>query len=177
MRTMFPRFCRIPLSLPVFLLAAALCLPTARAQLASPSLPRGDAKAAGFLPEKLAEIDRLLKSAVESRQIAGGAALVARRGKIVHLATAGMQDAEAGVPISEATIYRIASMTKPVTSVAAMMLVEEGRLSLDDPLSKHLPEFKSVRVLAKDAQAGKPLGEITTDAVSPVTIRQLLSHT
>jgi len=150
----------------------------AQAQLASPSgLPRVDAKAAGFSPEKLADIDRLIKDAVEKRQIAGGAALIVRRGKIVHLATAGMQDAEAGVPISEATIYRIASMTKPITSVAAMMLVEEGKLSLDDPLAKYLPEFKAVRVLVKDAQAGKPLGEITTAATSPVTIRQLLNHT
>ena len=92
-----------------FLLLAAIagfvCAPLAQAQLAAPpALPRGEAKAAGFLPEKLAAIDGLLKSAVENRQITGGAALIARHGKIVHLATAGMQDAEAGVPISEATI-------------------------------------------------------------------------
>src|SRR5262249_35137852 len=125
----------------------------------------------------LAEIDGLLKAAVEKRQIAGGAALIARRGKIVHVATAGMQDAEAGVPISEATIYRIASMTKPITSVAAMMLLEERKLSLDVPLESYLPEFKAARVLVKNLQTGKPLGEKTIAAMSPVTIRQLLNHT
>jgi CubicO group peptidase (beta-lactamase class C family) len=140
-------------------------------------LPRGDARVAGFVPEKLAAIDGLLSKAVEQRQIAGGAALVARRGKIVHLAKVGMQDAEARVPISEATIYRIASMTKPITSVAAMMLVEEGKLGLDDPVAKYVPEFERVRVLAKDARPDQPLANITAAAASPPTIRQLLTHT
>jgi len=160
-------------------LLTALCTgQAARAQLASsPGLPRGDAKTAGFDSDKLAAIDGLLKRAVEQRQIAGGAALVARKGKIAHLATAGMQDAEAGVPISEATIYRIASMTKPVTSVAAMMLVEEGKLALSDPVAKFIPEFKQVRVLTKDAQPNQPLDRITTPVTTPLTVRHLLNHT
>jgi CubicO group peptidase (beta-lactamase class C family) len=140
-------------------------------------LPRGDAKAAGFDPDKLAAIDGLLKRAASERQIAGGAALVARRGKIVHLATAGMQDVEAGVPISEATIYRIASMTKPVTSVAAMMLVEEGKLALSDPVARFIPEFKQVRLLSKDAQPDQPLERSTTAVATPLTVRHLLTHT
>jgi len=159
-------------------IAALLNGSPARAQLASaPTLPRGDAKAAGFDPDKLAAIDELLQRAASDRQIAGGAALVARRGKIVHLATAGMQDAEAGVPISEATIYRIASMTKPLTSVAAMMLVEEGKLAIGDPVAKFIPEFKQVRVLSKDADADRPLDQITTEVATPLTVRHLLNHT
>jgi CubicO group peptidase (beta-lactamase class C family) len=163
---------------PAALFALLLCSAPTRAQLATDSaLPRGDAKAAGFDSEKLAAIDGLLKRAASERQIAGGAALVARRGKIVHLATAGMQDAEAGVPISEATIYRIASMTKPLTSAAAMMLVEEGKLALSDPVAKFIPEFKQVRVLVKDALADQPLERITTAVTTPLTVRHLLNHT
>ena len=93
----------------------------ANAQLAAgPGLPRADAKAAGLSPEKLAKIDELLKTAVEQKTIAGGAALVARGGKVVHLAVAGKQDIEGQTPVSDRTIFRIASMTKPITSVATM---------------------------------------------------------
>lgn len=162
----------------LILTAALLNSPAAHAQLASPpALPPGDAKQVGFAPEKLAAINGLLDQAVREKQIAGASALVARHGKLIHLATSGMQDAEAGVPIRPTTIYRIASMTKPVTSVAAMMLVEEGKLKLDDPVSKFIPEFQHVRVLAKDAAANQPLVSITADIQSPVTVRHLLNHT
>jgi CubicO group peptidase (beta-lactamase class C family) len=163
---------------PLAICLALLFGPVAHGQLASaPSLPRGDAREAGFDPGKLRAIDDLIAKAVENRQVAGAAALVARRGKVVHLAIAGLQDAEAGVPVSGATIYRIASMTKPITSVAAMMLVEEGKMGLDDPVAKYIPEFKSLRVLLADARPGEPLASITTDAKGPVTIRHLLTHT
>jgi CubicO group peptidase (beta-lactamase class C family) len=148
------------------------------AQLAAEAgLPRGEAKAAGFEPEKLAAVDGLLKKAVGERQIAGGAVLVARRGKVVYFAASGMQDAEAGVPTVSATIYRMASMTKPITSVAAMMLVEEGKIALDDPIAKFIPEFQHVCVLRPRAPADQPLNEITTAADTPVTVRHLLNHT
>ena len=116
----------------VVLLTGLLCAGTAHAQLAAgPGLPRGDAKAAGLSPDKLAALDAILKTAVEQKKIAGGSALVARNGKLVHLAAAGVQDIETGVPVSDRTIFRIASMTKPITSVAAMMLVEESTVFLD----------------------------------------------
>jgi CubicO group peptidase (beta-lactamase class C family) len=88
-----------------------------------------------------------------------------------------MQDAEAGVPISAGTIYRIASMTKPITSVAAMTLVEQGKLSLDDPVARYIPKFQSVRVLRRAAQPGQPFDQMTEPANLPITIRQLLNHT
>jgi CubicO group peptidase (beta-lactamase class C family) len=140
-------------------------------------LPRGEAKEAGLSPQKLAAIDALLKTAVEQKKIAGGAALVARQGKVVHLSVAGTQDVEAGVPVTDQTIFRVASMTKPITSVAAMMLVEEGKLSLDDPVAKYIPEFKSMRMLVKDAKPDQPLTQITTAATKPITVRHLLTHT
>jgi CubicO group peptidase (beta-lactamase class C family) len=176
MPNMQPTFRRTTAVLAI--LVALCCQLPARAQLASTtSLPRGDAKAAGVDPDKLRAIDALLSRAVDERQIAGAVALVARRGKIVHLASAGMQDAEAGLPIREDTIYRIASMTKPITSVAAMMLVEEDKLRLEDPVSKFIPEFAKVRVLRHAAPATEPLATATTVLESPITIRHLLTHT
>jgi CubicO group peptidase (beta-lactamase class C family) len=147
-------------------------LPPARAD----GLPRGDAKAAGFDPDKLARIEAVLKGAVERKQIAGGLTLVARDGKVVYLATAGMRDAEAGRPLREDTIFRIASMTKPVTSVAALMLVDEGKLNLSDPIAKHLPEFKDAMVLVPaGGKADVPYRLVKAER--PITVQHLLTHT
>jgi CubicO group peptidase (beta-lactamase class C family) len=169
------RICGLHSSLALVFLFTA----PARAQLAPAplSLPRGEAQAAGFSPEKLTAIDRLLQTAIDKKQIAGGAALVARNGKLVHLATIGKQDAEAGIPIGAGTIYRIASMTKPITSVAAMMLIEERKLGLNDPIAKYIPEFATVRVLKPDAQTNQLLADLSTPASTPPTIRHLLTHT
>jgi CubicO group peptidase (beta-lactamase class C family) len=168
-----PRRRLIPASLFAALLA---CIAPVLAQDAG-SLPRTTADNAGFAADKLVAIDQLLQAAVDKGQIAGGAALVARRGKLVHLATIGMQDAEARIPISASTIYRIASMTKPITSVAAMMLAEEGKLRLDDPVSKFIPEFAALKVLTKDAQPDQPLNRSTTTPATIPTVRHLLTHT
>jgi CubicO group peptidase (beta-lactamase class C family) len=136
-------------------------------------LPRGDAKAAGFAPEKLEGIAAALKDAVDKKKIAGGSALIARRGKVAYFTTAGMQDIEANVSIAESTIYRIASMSKPITSVAVMILVEDGKLSVTDPLSKYVPEFKDMKVLvpAKDNKSYE-----TVKAEREITIHDLLTH-
>ena len=136
--------------------------------------PRGDAKAAGFSPEKLELIPAFLKEAVEKKQIAGASGLIARHGKIVYVTSVGMQDAEASVPLSETTIFRIASMSKPITSVAAMILIEEGKLSPTDLLSKFVPEFKQMQVLVpnKDGNAYE-----LVKANRDITIHHLLTHT
>jgi CubicO group peptidase (beta-lactamase class C family) len=144
---------------------------------AAETLPRGDAKEAGFSPEKLQQVDEVLQTAVKKQQIAGGAALIVRGGRIVHLATVGLADVENNVPIREETIYRIASMTKPITSVAVMMLVEQGKLRLDDPLSKFVPEFKDVKALVSGAKTGQPIDTITEPVATPITVHHLLSHT
>ena len=107
-------------------------------------------------------------------QIAGGVALVARHGKVVSLTTVGMQDIEGIVPLTEATIFRIASMSKPITSVAVMVLVDDGKLTVTDPLSKFVPEFKDVKVLVP-ARDGKSFE--TVKAAREITIHDLLTHT
>jgi CubicO group peptidase (beta-lactamase class C family) len=145
---------------------------------AAEGLPRGDARAEGFSAEKLGRIQALLDDAVGRKQVAGGLALVARRGRAVYLARAGMQDAEAGRPIDESTIFRIASMTKPITSVAVLMLQDEGKLRVTDPLAKYVPEFAGVKVLVPRKSEASDGPAYTTDpARREVTIHDLLTHT
>lgn len=144
--------------------------------VAAAGLPQGDAVAAGLSKERLDRIETAIHRVVEKKQISGASALVARDGKIVYRANVGERDVENKQPITDETIYRIASMTKPVTSVAAMMLIEEGKLSLDDPLAKFVPEFGKARVIATAAANGKPVEQFEP-AKHPITIRHLLTHT
>src|SRR5712671_3652896 len=106
------------------------------------SLPRGEAAAEKVSAEKLDAFTGVLRDMADRKQIGGGSALVARNGKIVYFAAVGLADPDGAKPVAEDTIFRIASMTKPITSVTAMTLVEEGKLNVNDPVSKYLPEFK-----------------------------------
>jgi len=127
----------------------------------------------GLASERLARIDAVIEDHIARREIAGAVALVARRGSIAHLKAYGMRDVEAGRPMRTDTLFRIASMTKPVTSVAVMLLYEEGKLLLSDPVSLYLPEFADMKVLPPEDSAGAaPL-----PARRPITIRHLLTHT
>jgi CubicO group peptidase (beta-lactamase class C family) len=107
---------------------------------------------------------------VDHKQVAGAVALVLQRGQPVYSASVGWADSGAGRPMADDTIFRMASMTKPVTSVAVLMLVEDGRLKLTDPVCRWLPEFKDPRVL-------DPKGPGTVPAEREVTIHDLLTHT
>ena len=137
-------------------------------------LTKPQAKAAGLVTAKLKRLDALLQEAVDRRQIAGGVALLARRGRIGHLSAIGWRDAESHTPMTTDTLFRIASLTKPITSVAAMMLVEEGKLRLDDPVSKFLPDFRYARVGVPNWM-GWNLQDVP--AWREITIRDLLTHT
>jgi CubicO group peptidase (beta-lactamase class C family) len=139
---------------------------------AAPSA-RGQESSAGFSKEKLERIPALLKEAFEKKEIAGASALIARHGKVVQLSTVGLQDVENKVPMSDATIFRIASMSKPITSVAVMILVDDGKLSVKDPLSKFVPEFKDMKVLVPEKD-GKTYE--TVKAEREITIHDLLTH-
>jgi CubicO group peptidase (beta-lactamase class C family) len=131
---------------------------------------------AGLSADKLQRIDALFQDIVEKRQIAGAVVLLARHGNLGYLHGLGMQDAEAKTPMTAGTIFRIASMTKPVTSVAAMMLVDRGQLKLDDPIAHYVPEFKQLKVLAPDKASGAA-AYTTVPAESPISVRHLLTHT
>ncbi|MHC5537646.1 serine hydrolase domain-containing protein [Singulisphaera rosea] len=143
--------------------------------LAAAGLPEGDPKAAGFAPEKLALIRTYLERQVAEKNLAGGATLIARHGKVVHQAAVGMKDVEAGQPLERSTLFRIASMTKPITSTAVMILVDEGKLRLDDPVAKYLHEFAAPSVVIAPADA-TATAITTVPAASPITIHQLLTH-
>ena len=140
----------------------------------SPVLTEGIASSVGMSEERLAQIDIMCKEAVDDSQIPGVVALVARHGKIVYYKAFGIADNESGRVLKRDDIFRIASQTKAVTSTAVMMLWEEGKFRLDDPISKYIPEFKDAQVLDtlyKNGTYG------TIPATKPITIRHLITHT
>jgi CubicO group peptidase (beta-lactamase class C family) len=106
----------------------------------------------------------LLTQFVADRKIAGAVAAVARRGRVVYFETVGVQDLETKTPMTERSVFRIYSMTRPITAVAAMMLYEEGKFVLSDPISKYLPEFRNIMVRTPDGPR-KPAREITVEDV------------
>jgi CubicO group peptidase (beta-lactamase class C family) len=138
-------------------------------------LPTVDPRLEGFKPEVLDRIKPVLEKVVADHKVAGVSTLVARHGKVVHLSTVGLRDVEAGLPIEPNTLFRLASMSKPITSAGVMILVDQGKIQLDDPVAKYLPEFKNPVVLVRDSKSSDPL--LTVPAVRPITIRQLLTHT
>jgi CubicO group peptidase (beta-lactamase class C family) len=125
---------------------------------------------AGLSPERLREATQLLNRYVEERRIAGAVAAVARRGQVGYLEAAGFQDLGTRAPMTARSLFRIYSMTRPVTAVAVMMLLEEGRFDLDDPVARFIPEFKNAVV------AGEP-GGVPRPPATAMTVRDLLLHT
>ncbi|MFZ5939530.1 MAG: serine hydrolase domain-containing protein [Bacteroidota bacterium] len=141
----------------------------------APALQPGFPGAAGMSAERLSRIDTLLQQAVDQGKIPGAVALVARNGKIVYYRAFGMADNSTGREMTRDAIFRIASQTKAITSTAVMMLWEEGRFGLDDPISRYIPEFKDPVVL--DTFNESDSSYTTVPATREITIRQLLSHT
>ena len=127
----------------------------------------------GFDPSRLQRIDRHFARYVDDGRLPGWLALVARGGRVVHLSTCGQRDVEAGTPVEVDSLFRIYSMTKPITSVAALMLFEEGAVGLHDPVSRFIPSFADVTVY----RSGSALNPVVGPAVRPVTIWNLLTHT
>jgi CubicO group peptidase (beta-lactamase class C family) len=155
----------------------ALVFPLSATQLLAQGLQVAAPAELGFDPAKLSSIEVRLQKEADDNLAAGASALLVRNGRVAFFATAGHADREAGTPMKPDTIVRIASMTKPVTSVAVMILVDEGKLALDDPLAKYLPEFSEMKVLASPEQSGNGNTAATVPAKTPITIRHLLTHT
>lgn len=137
-------------------------------------LPSASPESLGFSPERLKRVDALMQRYVNGKKLAGMTIAVARDGKTLYLHSEGMADIEAKQPIRRDTIFRIYSMSKPITAVAALQLVEQGKLRLDDELTEYLPEFKDVKVYAgKNAD-----GSLKLEAPArPIRIRDLFTHT
>jgi CubicO group peptidase (beta-lactamase class C family) len=128
---------------------------------------------AGTSSERFARLEQTLATHVERGELAGVASLVARHGEVVHFAATGLRDRERSAPLERDTIFRIYSMTKPITSVAVLMLVERGQLLLGDPVSKYLPELAGMKVLRTP---DSPLHDVVP-ASREMTVRDLLTHT
>lgn len=153
---------------------AALLFVTIPAGLYAQPLPRTEPEAVGFSSERLARLTPVLERYVEEGSLAGGVALVARRGKLVYLHAFGQRDREAAAPMREDAIFRIASQTKALTSVGVMVLQEEGRLLISDPVGRYLPEFRETTVAVPNEQGD---GYEIVKAERAITIRDLLTQT
>lgn len=127
----------------------------------------------GFDPTRLARLARLLDAYVADRRLPGWQLLVARQGRLVYSGRGGLRDVEADLPVEEDTIFRIYSMTKPLTSVAVMSLVEEGRLELADPVARYLPAFAEPRIY----RGGPSTAPVCVPATEPIRVWHLLTHT
>jgi CubicO group peptidase (beta-lactamase class C family) len=127
----------------------------------------------GLDPERLDRLDRHFRRYVDDGRLPGWLITVARHGRLAHLSCYGSRDIEAGLPVETSTMWRIFSMTKPVTSVAAMMLYEEGAFELTDPVSAYIPSFADMRVFT----GGSDIRPVTVPATEPVRIWHLLTHT
>lgn len=127
----------------------------------------------GLDPQRLANLDRHFAGYIDDGRLAGWQIVVTRRGEVAHASTYGLSDIESDVPVADDTLWRIYSMTKPITSVAAMMLWEQGSFELTDEISRWLPEFADVRVFDK----GSITKPYTVPATEPIRVWHLMTHT
>ncbi|MCP5524824.1 MAG: serine hydrolase [Verrucomicrobiales bacterium] len=151
------------------LLASVLLLPSLflTGQVTGSELPHATPLEVGLSAESLAKIQPTMQAFVDRDQIAGAITVVTRHGKIAHTSMVGARDRERGLPMTEDAIFRIYSMSKPITGVALMTLFDEGKFQLEDPVCRYLPEFKNQRVHT-------PAGEMPVE--HDMTIRELMSH-
>lgn len=162
--------------LTLFVVVSTVCLigQTKSAQK-SPVLTEGTPESVGLSAGRLARVDSMCANAVKNNEVPGIVSLVIRNGKIVHWKAYGMADNQAGRALKRDDIFRIASQSKAITATAVMMLWEEGRFKLDDPISKYIPEFKNPQVLKRFQY--KDTTYTTESAKCEITIRHLLTHT
>ena len=163
-----------PRLLAVALIAGSVSLAEHRIAIAAGDLPTASPEGVGLSSKNLAAATALLKKHVGGGKVAGVVAAIMRKGKLVYFEKIGYQNLAQKTPMRNDTIFQIRSMSKPITGVAVMILVERGKLKLDDPVSKYLPEFKSLRVF-NDAK--KPDIKATHPTPRAVTIEDLLLHT
>lgn len=148
------------------------------ASIVGAQLPSAPPQEVGLSSERLGRLSQALKSEVEQGKLPGAVAVVARKGRIVYFESFGHRDKASGAPMSKDTIFRIYSMTKPLVSVGAMMLMEEGRLQLTDPVSKFLPALSKLQVsVPKTDPVFARVTYATVPAEREMTVQDLLRHT
>ena len=167
-----------------FALAGIVLLAVTAGLLSAPAdlpemdgVPTAEPETVGMSSERLERLDRVMQGYIDRNEVAGVVTLVARRGKVVHFSALGARDAESGAPMTHDAIFRIASMTKPIVSTALMMMYEEGRFQLRDPISKWLPEFADMQVALPPPTQERTGRFKTVPAAGPITVQQILTHT
>jgi len=138
-----------------------------------PALPTAKPENVGMSSDRLTRLNDGMKSLVDQGRLAGVVTMVARHGKVIEFEATGKRDIAANLPMQKDSIFRIYSMSKPITGVAMMMLFEEGKWQLNDPVAKYIPEFAGLKVYGTDARGNVVQNEQT----HPVTMRELMSHT
>ena len=180
---MLKRSCSAVALAAVFLAACAQMPASGQAPAAAPAksaavaaglTPAASPESVGFDSARLKKLDDYMAKVVSDGRVAGMTTLLARHGKIVGFKTYGKADLDKNKPMTEDTIFRIYSMTKPVTGVAMMILFEEGKWRLDDPVTRYIPEFKALKVV-KSINADGSL--VLEDMKRPPTMREIMSHT
>jgi CubicO group peptidase (beta-lactamase class C family) len=156
--------------------------------LAASSVPAAKPEDVGMSADRLKRIDQMVQRRIDAGELSGAVTIVARKGKVVHLAAQGVMDLESKKPMAKDTMFRVASMTKPITGLAIMMMIEEGKVRLTDPVSRYLPEFRGMKVaiaLPAQGRGGAPAGAptaqtapqfYTVPAEREITICDLLTH-
>jgi len=136
-------------------------------------LPTAKPESVGMSSQRLGKLKSEMQALVDRNQLPGVVTMVAKDGKVVEFDVAGKRDVESGAPLQKDSIFRIYSMSKPITGVAMMMLFEEGKWQLNDPVSKHIPEFANLKVAKVNPQSGA-VTQVAPD--HPMTMRELMSH-
>ena len=154
-----------------------LVLVAAAALAHAAPLPDARPEEVGMSPERLGRVDAAMRKAVDSGELPGAVVFIARDGQLVYAKSFGWQDREKKIPMANDSIFRLYSMTKPVVSVAAMILVEEGKLGLQEPVSKYIPEFKNMKVGTEAKDADGKVVLTLADAKRQITVQDLLRHT
>ena len=167
-----------------FFVAAAATTAVTVSAFAAGSVPNGKPEDAGFSAERLGRIKEAVQRHIDAGSVPGVVTLVARRGKIVHFEAHGLNNVEAKQPMPKDAIFRLASMSKPIGAVAVMMMLEDGKVRLNDPVSRFIPEFKQAKVAVPKpgaAPAGRGRGGPPPDVdlvdSRAITVRDLLTHT
>ncbi len=155
-------------------LAATTCLVLASAAMAA-DLPTAAPSAVGM--DRLDRITQLFKADTDAKRLPGAVVMVARRGKVIYHEAFGLRDPANGMPMQKDSIFRMYSMTKPVTGVAVLMLLEEGKIRLSDPVSKYLPALKAPKVLVETVDAQGRRVTNTVPANREITVQDLMRHT
>src|SRR6516225_7890467 len=154
---------------------ALLALP-----LAAASIQGTKPEDVGLSSDRLQRIHEVMERHIQAGDIAGGVTLVARKGRLAHLEAHGVMDLESPKPMPKDAIFRIASMSKPITGTAILILMEEGKIRLTDPVSKFIPEFRGLKVAVTQPQTGAAAAAepqfYTVPASREITIRDLLTH-